>query len=94
MGSRVSRERRSSSTARSTRLAQDAAETGVEFVAQLGRRGAGRRRQRPDHEHRPGRELAESRHEKMTQPAAHPVADHGTPHGLAHHQPGARDAAV
>jgi hypothetical protein len=41
MGSRVSGERRSSTTARRTRLPQNAAEAGVEVVAQLGRRGVG-----------------------------------------------------
>jgi hypothetical protein len=47
-------------------LAQDATEAGVEVVTELGRRGGGGRRQRPDHEHRPGRELAEPRRKKMT----------------------------
>jgi hypothetical protein len=93
MGNRVSEVRHSSATVRS-RLAQDAADAGVEVVTELGRCGIGSWGQCPHHQHGPGRERAEPRREEVAQPTAHTVSDDGAAHGLAHHQPGARRTIV
>ncbi len=65
-------------------------QTGVEILAELGRRGRRSGRERPDDEQGIGGQGSEPGAHEVAEPAGDAVAHHGTADGLAHDESGAR----